>query len=177
IDNLTERELRRSGKKNAVVHDLHEAFMRVGSGCPFVGERLMDSNLRRRYGVNLVGIQRDSSYIAIPDGRTRLFPGDILTIIGTDEEIEQLLPVVEKELPEATTADPGARRLASILLSPTSPLVNHSPQSTSLRDKYEAIVVAVDRGDEYIDNPSDITFHPGDIVWLVGNPDKISQLK
>lgn len=178
IDNLNERELRRSGKKNAVVHDLHEAFMRVGSGCAFVGERLMDSNLRRRYGVNLVGIQRDSTYIAIPDAKTRIFPGDILTIIGTDEQIEKLLPDVEKELPEKDQKfDPSAVRLESILLTDRSPLIAKTPQSSSLRKNYEAIVVAVDRGDEHIDSPSDIVFQPGDIVWLVGNPEKISDLK
>lgn len=178
IDNLNERELRRSGKKNAVVHDLHEAYMRVGAGCVFVGERLMDSNLRRRYGVNLVGIQRNSTYIAIPDGKTRIFPGDILTIIGTDEQIEKLLPDVEKELPEKDQkTDPGAVRLESILLTDNSPLISKTPQSSSLRKNYEAIVVAVDRGEEHIDSPSDIVFQPGDIVWLVGNPEKITELK
>ncbi|MDE7024849.1 MAG: cation:proton antiporter, partial [Paramuribaculum sp.] len=53
FDNLNERELRRSGRNNNVIADLHLAFMTVGHGCPFVGERLRDSGLRQHYGVSV----------------------------------------------------------------------------------------------------------------------------
>ena len=102
LDNLNERELRRSGKKNAVVHDLHKAYITVGTGCSFVGQRLMDSDVRRSFGVNIVGIQRGTQYIPIPDGRTRIFPGDVISVIGTDDEIERMLPDVEKISPNLT---------------------------------------------------------------------------
>ena len=178
MDNLNERELRRSGKKNAVVNDLHMAYMTVGDGAEFVGERLMDSNLRRNYGVNVVGIQRANRYIPIPDGRTRIFPGDVISIIGTDEQLEKLLPVVEKGIPEGEPQiDPAQIRLTSLLLSENSPLVSQTPRTSALRDTYEALVVAVDRGDEHIDSRPDLVFQPGDIVWLVGNPSKLAKLK
>ena len=95
LDNLNERELRRSGKNNNLVSDLHLAYMEVGYDCPFVGERLKNSDLRKNYGVNVVSIQRGSTAIPIPNGDTRVFPGDILGIIGNDEQIQALLPVVE----------------------------------------------------------------------------------
>lgn len=178
LDNLNERELRRSGKKNAVIHDLHQAYMTVGSACTFVGERLMDSNLRHKFGVNVVAIQRGANYIPIPNGRTRIYPGDILSVIGTDEQIERMLPKVEATHPEPNTQhDPAHIKLMSILLSENSPLIDKTPQSTSLRDSYEALVVAVDRGDEHIDSHPDLVFEPGDILWVVGNPDKLNKLK
>ena len=178
IDNLNERELRRSGKKNAVVHDLHQAFMTVGNGCDFVGERLMDSNIRRRYGVNVVGIQRGHQYIPIPNGRTRVYPADILCVIGTDEQIEDMLPHVEASLPVPDNApDPSQIKLTSILLGPRSPLCGKTPQSASLRDNYNALVVAVDRGEEHIDSRPDLVFEPGDILWLVGRPQELAKLK
>lgn len=178
MDNLNERELRRSGKKNSVVHDLHQAFMTVGSACRFVGDRLMDSELRKHFGVNVVGIQRGTLYIPIPNGRTRIFPGDILSVIGTDEQLETLLPVVEAELPEPENrVDPSQIKLSSILLSPTSPLCGKTPRSSSLRDNYDALVVAVDRGDEHIDSRPDLVFEAGDILWLVGRPSQLVKLK
>lgn len=178
LDNLNERELRRSGKKNAVVNDLHQAFMTVGTASDFVGERLMDSQIRRRYGVNVVGIQRGAVYIPIPNGRTRIYPGDIISVIGTDEQIENMLPKVEANLPEdAYAADPSTFKLTSILLSPLSPLISQTPQSASLRDAYDALVVAVDRGGEHIDSRPDLVFEAGDIVWLVGNPSELAKLK
>ncbi len=177
LDNLNERELRRSGKNNAVVHDLHLAYITVGTACEFVGERLMDSNLRRRYGVNIVSINRGQRIIPIPGGKNRLYPGDVVGVIGTDEQIERLLPDLEAELP-ADVINPGYDvKLTNILLHADSPLAGKTPQSSSLRDTYEAIVVAVDRGDEHIDSRPDLVFEPGDILWLVGNPAKIATLK
>lgn len=177
MDNLNERELRRSGKKNAVVNDLHQAYITIGSGCRFAGERLMDSDLRRAYGVNVVGIQRSSTFIPIPNGRTRIYPGDTISVIGTDEQIERLLPDAEAELPAGGNATPADVRLTSILLTDASPLIDKTPRSSSLRDSYNALVVAVDRGDEHIDSRPDLIFRAGDIVWMVGDPHEIAKLK
>ncbi len=178
IDNLNERELRRSGKKNAVIHDLHKAFMTVGTGCVFVGQRLMDSNIRKIYGVNIVGIQRGQMYIPIPDGRTRVYPGDIISVIGTDEQIEKMLPDVERTLPEPeVTVSPDDIKLTGILLDESSPLVSKTPRSAALRDNYDALVVAVERGDEHIDSNPDLVFRPGDILWVVADPDKVKRMK
>lgn len=178
LDNLNERELRRNGKKNAVVNDLHQAFMTVGSECVFAGERLMDSDLRNRFGVNVVSIQRGNRFIPIPNGRERLYPGDVVGVIGTDEQIEKLLPEIEASAAtEDTPADTSQMQLTSILLGSHSPLISQTPRSSALRDTYEALVVAVDRGDEHIDSNPDLMFRQGDIVWLVGNPSKLSALK
>ena len=178
LDNLNERELRRSGKNNKIVSDLHQAFMCVGPGCEFVGQKLMDSNLRHNYGVNVVSINRDSRIIPIPDGNTRLFPGDVIGVIGTDEQLESLLPVVEAPLPpEAKEISLDDVKLTNVMLSETSPLIGKTPLSSGLRDAYEAIVVAVHRGDEYIDSNPNLVFEPGDILWLVGNQKELNKLK
>lgn len=178
LDNLNERELRRSGKNNKVVNDLHQAYMTVGSGCKFVGERLMDSNLRHKYGVNVVIINRGSRIIPIPDGRTRLFPGDVIGVIGTDEQLGKLLPAIEVDLPEqAQDIRIDDIKLTNVLLSETSPLIGNTPLSSGLRDNYETIVVAVHRDDEFIDSNPSLTFKPGDILWLVGNEKKLNALK
>lgn len=177
IDNLNERELRRSGKKNAVVHDLHQAYITIGSACSFVGERLMDSDLRKRYGVNVVSIQRGQEFIPIPNGRTRLYPGDIIGVIGTDDELARLLPDAEAQRDEQNHVDASKFTLTHILLSPNSPLINKTPRSSQLRDNFEALVVAVDRGDEHIDSQPDLVFQPGDILWVVGDQSKIAKLK
>ena len=177
MDNLNERELRKSGKKNAVVHDLHQAYMVVGAGSQYVGRQLMDSNLRQRYGVNVVGIQRNSRFIAIPGGKNRLFPGDVITVIGTDESLEKLLHDIEVPLPDNISDDPSRLVLESILLSDNSPLIGQTPRSSSLRENYEAVVVAVDRGDEHYEDVPDLKFAPGDILWLVGDKSKLNSLK
>ncbi len=175
IDNLNERELRRSGRNNQVVSDLHQAYMTVGSGCTFAGQRLADSNLRHRFGVNVVSIQRGPRLIAIPGAHQRLYPGDVIGVIGTDEQLQSMLPEVEMPLPEGESD--SEVKLTSVLLSDSSPLVGATPRSSSLRASYDAIVVAVQREGEYIDSQPDLVFRSGDLVWLVGNPYKIAGLK
>lgn len=173
-DNLNERELRRSGRNNLVVNDLHMAYMTVGSGCDFVGERLMDSDLRRRFGVHVVGIQRGQQNIPIPNGRTRIFPGDVLAVIGNDEQLHDVLPAIEAER-EPDAAPAANVGLQSVALAAGSPLIGATPRTAKLRDAYDAVVVAVHRGDEYIDSDPDFVFAEGDILWVVGDKHKIER--
>lgn len=169
LDNLNERDLRRSGRNNNIVSDLHLAYVTVGDGCEFVGERLKNSNLRARFGINIVSVQRGSVTITVPGGERRIFPGDVLGVIGTDEQIEKVLPVIERRRPENPEdyASPDFK-LVKLLLSDKSPLVGKTPRNSGLRDRYDALVIAVQRGDKYIDQDPDMTFRAADILWLVG---------
>ncbi len=177
LDNLNERELRRSGKNNNLVSDLHLAYMEVGYDCPFVGERLKNSNLRKNYGVNVVSIQRGTTSIPIPNGDTRVFPGDILGVIGNDEQIQALLSVVEANVNDEVSINYSDFKLTNIQLGEESPLLGHTTASASLRDKYTALVVAIQRGEEYIKPNGEVVFMPQDIVWLVGDVKKLAELK
>lgn len=168
MDNLNERELRRSGKKNAVVGDLHLAYMPVGDGCDFVGMRLRDSRLRQRFGVSIANITRGQSFIPIPGADERIFPGDVLGVIGTDEQIAAMLPVVEARKAETSqTCDASDFKLTSVLLTEGSALVGKTPATAELAG-YGVLLVAVQRGDEYIDSNPQLVFAPGDVVWVAG---------
>lgn len=176
FDNLNERDLRRSGKNNHVVSDLHLAYINIGTGCPFAGERLRDSNLRKLFGVNVVSIQRGNEVIQIPGGPTRIYPGDVLGVIGTDAQIESLLPVAEAQS-DSSGSSPDEMTLSSILLTAESPLIGNTPATASLRENYGVLVVAVNRGGEFIDSDPNLVFEAGDIVWLAGAPAQIAKLK
>lgn len=178
LNNLNERELRKSGKNNNLVSDLHLAYMQVGLGCSFVGQRLMDSDLRKRYGVNISSIQRGGTTIPVPKGETRIYPGDILGVIGNDEQLQKLLPVVEAEEQETEQKVNAANfKLTNVQLSEESPLLGKTSASASIRNKYSALVVAIQRGDEYLKPNGELEFEPHDIIWLVGDPKIIAQLK
>ncbi len=176
MDNLNERELRRSGKNNHIAGDLHLAYLRVGSGCPFVGQRLMDSNLRREFHANVVSINRGYQTIPIPNGRERIFPGDVLGVIANDENIATIARLIESERQLEQSA-PSEMQLSSILLSFNSPLINATPSSASLRDKYDVLVVAVNRNGTFIDSDPNLKFLAGDILWVAGSKENINRLK
>ncbi len=178
FNNLNERELRRSGKNNNLVSDLHLAFIEVGYNCPFVGDRLIDSNLRQRFGVNVASIQRGGSLIEVPNGNTRIFPGDVIGLIGTDPQIESILPIIEKndeQLPENNADD---FKMTHIQLSATSPLIGQTSASSRLRDKYKILLVAIQRADGSYEHPTgQSVFNVDDVLWLVGNTKIIEQFK
>lgn len=180
LNNLNERELRRSGRNNNLISNIHLAFMRVSYSCPFVGERLQDSQLRRKYGANIASIQRGNSLIPVPGPDTRLFPGDVLGVIGTDEEIQRLLPLVECDKDEAA-ADGNIRpddlKLTSIQLTPSSPLIGKTVAESNLRSGYKALLVTIARDEEYIPPQGETRFMPHDVLWLVGKPAILAPLK
>lgn len=179
ISNLNERELRRSGRGNEsiLVSDLHVAYIRVGYTCPFVGERLRDSNLRKKYGVNVVNIQRGSKRFPIPNGDMRFFPGDMLGIIGTDEQIQKLLPIIEDAPGSEPAESDEEMKLLPIEVTENSPLAGNTAASIRLRDDYQALLVAIQRGDDdYIKPDGSEIFEPKDILWVVGNEAKLVKL-
>ncbi len=178
FNNLNERELRRSGKNNNLVSDMHMAYIEVGYNYPYVGERLVDSDLRRRYGVNVASIQRGGTTIAVPNGNMRLFPGDVVGVIGTDEQIEKLLPILESNPDSVSDSSVNDMKFTNIQLSETSPLIGQTSASAQIRDKYSALLVAIQHPDGTYDHPTGSTvFHPEDILWIVGDPKRIAELK
>ena len=168
INNLNERDLRKSGRNNNLVGDLHLAHMKVSSAYPFVGKQLMHTDLRSHFGVNVVNIQRGSEFIIAPAGNTRLFPGDVVGVIGTDEQLQAVLPVLEAPEPHGgATVNPGDFRLRDFTLTAKSPLIGKTPATADLRGTYSTMIVAATRQGEWIEEPGTMTFNPGDHIWIV----------
>lgn len=179
VNNLNARELRRSGKNNNIISDLHVAYMTVGYTCPFVGERLGDSNIRKQYGVNVVSIQRGSETIPIPTSDVRVFPGDMLGVIGTDEQISSILPVVEGENPHNHPKTENIEvKFEPIDVNENSYLNGKTTATAKLRDDFSSLLVAIQRGENnYIKPTGKEQFLPGDILWVVGDTRKIAELR
>ena len=177
MDNLNERELRKTGRNTSLVSDMHLAYMDVNADCPFAGRRLMDSDLRKEYGINVVSIQRGTRRINIPKGETRIFPGDTIGVIGTDDQIQSLLTVVEgSESPEEET-DNREVTFTHVVVPGNSPLIGQTSSSLSIRNKNNCLVVGIERADGTFHQPDGQTcFEAHDVIWLVGEPDNIKQL-
>ena len=177
INNINERENRRTGREHNLVSDLQVAYMTVGHDCPFVGDRLRNLDLRSRYGVNLVNIQRGNKLHPVPTGDMRIFPGDVLGVIGNEEQIQRMLPLVEAQHNQAE-APSNEVKFIHFAIGERSPLVGIALENAKLREDYGALLVAVQRGeDDYISPTPDLTFDSGDILWIVGDPKQMAPLK
>lgn len=180
VDNLNLVENTRSGKNNNIIDDLHQAYIQIGQCSRFAGDRLRDSGLRDNYGVSVSSIQRGMLTIPLPNSDTRLFPGDIVGVIGTDDQIEQLnrdLEEQEKACNNFPTKHPDVE-LKSIRLTPDSPIVNVPLADTDIRHDYYSMLIKIFREEEgYIQPAPDTVLLPGDIIWVVGDPHQFDRMK
>lgn len=176
LNNLNERDLRRSGKNNNLVDDLHLAFMHVGYGCPFVGEKLKDTPLRSEYSVSVVYIQRGGRNIPVPGGDTRLFPGDTVGIIGNDSSIEQIIPLIEDNNTPVENANISDFKIRDVELTEKSPIIGKSIMQADIRANYQAHIIAVRRGNDYIQNLLEEPLKPGDVIWVVADKNVAARL-
>lgn len=180
MDNLNLRENTRSGRNNNIVDDLHQAYIQVGQCSSFAGDRLKDSGLRRDYGVSVSSIQRGMMTMPLPNSDARIFPGDILGVIGTDDQIQRLnhdMEQEEKACMNIPIDQPGVE-LKSIRLTAKSPIVGKPLSTTDIRHDYYSIIVKILRNDDdYIQPLPDTVLLPGDVIWVVGDPSQFDKMK
>ncbi len=179
MDNLNIRENMRSGRNNNLVDDLHQAFIQVGPNSIFVGDRLKDSGLRHDYGVSISSIQRGQMLIPLPDGEARIFPGDVLGVIGTDDQIKALNDDIERDEVNfaQNVCDCAPTELRSLRLSENSPIIGKPLSHTNIRGDYDSMIVKIMRDGEYLTPTPEMVLIPSDILWVVGDKRKMDQMK
>lgn len=180
MDNLNIRENTRMGVNNKLVDDLHLAFIEVGAYCPFVGDKLKDSGLRNDYGVSIASIQRGERTMPLPSIDARIFPGDILGVIGNDEQIKKLNDDIERDEKAYRSLDVYQSKveLRSLQLTSESPIIDIPLGETNIRQDYYSMIVKVQRGEDVFEQPgADTVLKEGDIVWAVGDPEKMDLMK
>lgn len=180
INNLNNRENTRLGTNNNLVDDMHQAYIDVTYSSPFVGDKIKDSGLRRDYGVSISSIQRGDDYMPLPSPMARIFPGDTLGVIGTDDQLKKL----NEDLEASETAFASVKttqhrvELKSIVLSENSPIINIPLGQTNIQHDYYSMIVKVQRGEDLYIQPTPETFlRAGDVIWLVGDPEYFDKMK
>jgi monovalent cation:H+ antiporter-2, CPA2 family len=155
--------------------DSHMAVIELHAGLPFIGMPLMESKLREAFGINIAVIRRDGLIINVPNRTERLYPNDVLSVIGTDEQLRKFEEHIELSLKK--TAEPNVHTEVSLhhfTIGKQSTFIGKSIRETSIRELTHGLVVGVERGGERILNPeSDLVFELFDMVWLVGDERRI----
>lgn len=181
IKNLNSKEEETKAPK-AITSDMipwdgHIAEFLLTEHSPLVGKTLEELRLREKYGVNIAMIERGERDIHIPQRNERLYPGDILSVIGTDEQFQKFREEIESAeyIPNEVSEEPVIL-LQKINIGANSLLLNKSIRESGIREKAKALIVGIERGNERTLNPeSDFVFQKGDVVWMVGNKDLIKR--
>lgn len=188
LRNLTAREaeaeshslIRKVFVKSLLARDLHLATFEVQPQSPSVGKKLMELDLRKRNGVNVVKIVRGNHHINIPGGHECLYPYDKIIIAGTDDQITAFRQQVEKSEHEHEIPPEEEHKtvtLEQFIVEPDSYFVGKSIRNSQIRDKGNCLIIALERNGDSILNPeADEVFRAGDLVWVVGERDKLMAL-
>lgn len=171
LSNLHDREMQAMVNASPIAPwDSHIATFDLKPYHPYVGMTLMDSKLRENFGVNIAVIRRGDMVINVPKREEKLYPNDVLSVIGTDEQLKHLKEHLEasKELKDKFS-DSVEVSLHHFTVTEYSSLLGESIRSSRIRERTNGLVVGIERNGNRILNPeSDVVFELGDTIWMVG---------
>ena len=133
--------------------------------------------MREKYGVNIALIERGNLSLISPDRYERLYPGDKLSIIGTDDQLARMKDLFDKQSKDAgeQVVHEDEITLKNFTVTRDSRLFHHTIRSSGIRNEAQALVVGLERNGERMLNPeSTIHLQEGDIVWVVGVKQRIN---
>jgi CPA2 family monovalent cation:H+ antiporter-2 len=184
LNNLNEKEVwrdkQRSIKKNVVESlldlNVHLAELEIDPESENVGKQLKHTQKRQTYGVNIVSIKRGEKLINIPNGDEYIFPFDKITVVGSDEQIERLNKTLASKPPKEETTKESVT-LKQFTLTENSSIIGKTIRNTTLREKYNCMIVGIERENESLVNPDiNENFKEKDILWVVGEPKNLITL-
>jgi CPA2 family monovalent cation:H+ antiporter-2 len=171
LSNLNEKELGRGAKQEITPWDAHLATFDVQPEFHLAGKQLQDLRLREKYGVNIALIERGKLSLISPDRHERLYPGDKLSIIGTDDQLSRMKDMFENQAKDtgAPVVHEDEITLQNFTVTHDSPLYHRTIRNSGIRNEAQALVVGLERNGHRMLNPeSTIQLLEGDIVWVVG---------
>ncbi|HEY3404403.1 MAG TPA: cation:proton antiporter [Ohtaekwangia sp.] len=171
LTNLNERENQKAPRFEIAPWDAHLATFEVLPEFRLAGKELIELQLREQFGVNIALIERGKLSILTPERHERLFPGDKLSVIGTDEQLGKLKELFEKQTIRSSELHIHDDQVAlqNYTVTKDSKLYKKTIRESQLREVGKGLVVGLERNGQRMLNPeSTLKFVEGDIVWIVG---------
>ena len=176
---LDKRAIDQSAVKSLLSYDVHISEFTIPPLSSFTGKLLKDLHIRNESGVSIVSIVRGGVHIFIPGGTERLFPGDMVVVAGSDEQIDKFQKMLDKSEAVMTKASEksGKKHEVGLLhfqLSEGHPLVGRNILQSGVRERANCIIMGIEREGDYIMSPDPHeVMREGDILIIAGEDDKL----
>lgn len=158
-----------------VDRDFELEKLEIMPGSAATGKTVRETELRTLTGVTIVAIERGRRTIRNPRPSEPIKEGDILLIIGTEEERES----AGKYL--AAVGGPKKEEgfsLGRLKIHPRSPASGKTLAGTELRTLTGVTIIAIERGKETIRNPKPQNLiKGGDVLLIIGTKEEIENTK
>ena len=179
MDNLNKRQSMQVFEIPEILQEnCHLQKMTLSPDSAYAGQVIKETDFRDNYNVSVVSVERGKQFFELPKSDFQLFPYDKITFVGHEDHLRNLVGRIEvfddQLIPER---EEGEVDLYKVKVRPDSPFINVSLMDSGLADKYDAMVIAIERNEQFILNPSArITFQPADLVWFVAQKEKAEVL-
>jgi CPA2 family monovalent cation:H+ antiporter-2 len=175
MSNLNARENEKNKLKMLAPWDSHIASFEMNPAYSFIGQQLNEMKLRERFGINVAVIKRGERIINVPDRTERLFPGDEVSFIGTDKQLDRFREFIEEDVKKhEVISDTKTVALHHLTVDPHSFLIGKTIRSSGVRELTKGLIVGIERNGERILNPeSDFIILANDTLWMVGDEKRI----
>lgn len=174
--NLNERELQKKPRQEITPWDAHLTDFEIHPEFPLAGKQLQELALREQFGVNIALIERGNLSIIVPDRYERMYPGDKISVIGTDEQLGRIKVLFEDTKSDSVESDDREKEISlqNLTITRDSRLYKKNIRKSGLREQAKALVVGLERNGERLLNPdSGMTLEENDIVWIVCNTHRL----
>ena len=179
MDNLNKRQTMQVFTIPEILQEnCHLQKMTLSPDSPYSGLVIKDTDFRDNYNVSVVSVERGEQIFELPKSDFQLFPFDKITFVGHEDHLRLLLPKVEVFSDQLITEHEESEvDLFKVKVRPDSPIIGVALMDSGLTDKYDAMVIAIERDGQFILNPSArIIFQPADLVWFVAQKEKAQVL-
>jgi len=179
LANLNGREIAKAKRSRSDLSpwDGHMAVFDIATESNIAGKSLKNLQLRELLGINIVSIKRGEVTIHIPNANERIFPGDEVCVIGTDQQVQEFKKYLDQHetdvSPEIKEPDIVLRQIE---------LKNHtflgkSIKDSNLREKTKGLIVGIEkRGNRILNPESYVILEKDDILWIVGDRKLLADL-
>ncbi len=156
----------------------------VRDDSPIVGQTVADALQETDLDIDIVQMIRGERTFMEPFGSKTIRAGDVFALRTDRDTLVELLDIDGLDsVPEAAVTDeeleaPSERHnLVEVVVAPGSELVRESLASTNFRQRYDATVLAIRRGDAlFRQRMDDVTLRVGDTLLVQGPAESIDRL-
>jgi len=178
MSNLNEKEQmdRREAGEHLTPWDAHITRFTVSPDFKGIGQPLIDLMFRERFGVNVAMIKRGTFTIQAPDRQERIYPEDVLYIIGTDDQMTAFRHHLEESSMSKARRSSAEDELTLQRMEVQEGMViaGKSIKESEIRERTKGLIVGIERDGQRILNPeSSVILTAGDLLWIVGNARRI----
>ena len=178
ISNFNDREIRKENNRQHTLSpwDGHMAEFEIAKESNLAGKTLVELSIREQFGINIASIRRGEVLINIPSSSERLFPGDEISVIGSDEQVKEFqIYLIKNEIERPEIVEQTDIILQKLKLR-NRDYIGKSIRESEIREKTHGIIVGIERNGKRILNPeSHLILEESDILWIAGEKRKIAE--